>query len=205
MSEHDNIEPGKPRQLSRAESHDLGMIIKDRTKVLRAHAEEQAAVLLADFEKHMAAIHSYDDDAVWQAATERAMAVVKEAQAEIEARCAELGIPKALAPQLGATWNGRGQMALEERRRELRRVAKTQIDAMVKAAVTKIEKQSLELRTQVVAMGLLSDSARLFLESLAPVEQAMQALDFGEIERRLDGEKQARRVSHQRLYGGGLE
>ena len=33
----------QPRKLSRNETHDLSMIIKDRTKVLRAHAEEQAA------------------------------------------------------------------------------------------------------------------------------------------------------------------
>ena len=54
---------------------------------------------------------------------------------------------------------------------------------MTKAAITKIEKQALDLRTQVVGMGLLSADAKMFLESLAPVEEWMRALDFGEIER----------------------
>jgi hypothetical protein len=43
-----------PRALSRNETHDLGMIIKDRCKVLRAHAEEQAAACMADFERKLA-------------------------------------------------------------------------------------------------------------------------------------------------------
>ena len=51
-SRHDADEPS--RKLSRNETHDLSMIIKDRTKVLRAHAEEQAAACMADFERQMA-------------------------------------------------------------------------------------------------------------------------------------------------------
>ncbi len=54
---------------------------------------------------------------------------------------------------------------------------------MTKAAITKIEKQALDLHTQVVGMGLLSADAKMFLESLAPIEESMRALDFGEIER----------------------
>ena len=45
------------------------MIIKDRTKVLRAHAEEQAAACMADFEKQMATVYTFDQDEVWQKAT----------------------------------------------------------------------------------------------------------------------------------------
>ena len=85
---------------------------------------------------------------------------------------------------------------MSQRRTELRRVAKSSIEAMKLAAVTKIEKQSLELRTQVVAMGLLSAEAKMFLESLAPIEDAMRSLDFVEVERRLELEQNRRRLSH---------
>jgi len=190
------------RRLSRQETHDLSMIIKDRVKVLKAHAEEQAAVLLADFEQKLAAQYRFDQDEVWLEATKRADQVVKAAQEQIELRCIELGIPRALAPQLELSWNGRGQAKMASRRAELRLVAKTQIAAMVKAAVTKIEKQGLDLRTQVVAMGLLSPDATLFLESLAPVEAAMQALDFADIQQRLASQQQQRVLQHQGLYGG---
>ena len=70
---------------------------------------------------------------------------------------------------------------------------------MTKAAITKIEKQSLELRTQVVAMGLLSDAAKVFLESLAPVDEAMHSLDFTEIEQKLDRDQQ-QRIEHRRRF-----
>lgn len=187
------------RSLSRNETHDLSMIIKDRTKVLRAHAEEQAAHCLADFEKKLAAVYSFDQDEVWKAATDEARRVVQESQAKIAQRCEELGIPKSFAPMIGMTWQGRGENALRDRRTELRRVAKSSIEAMTKSAMTKIEKQSLDLRTQVVAMGLLSDDARVFLESLAPVEEAMRSLDFVEIEQKLDREHQ-QRISDRRRY-----
>lgn len=191
------------RKLSRQETHDLGMIIKERTKVLRAHALEQAKACMADFEKKLSTIYHYDQDEVWKRVTEDAMEVIKRAQEKIEAQAAKKGIPKDLAPQLLLGWEGRGQMKAASRRTELRRVAKAECDAMVAAAVTKIEKQSLELRTQVVAMGLLTPEASLFLESLAPVEEVMQELDFGKIETKMIEQKSSnqRRLGYGGLYG----
>lgn len=189
------------RKLSRQETHDLSMIIKDRTKVLRAHADEQAAACMADFETKMATIYKFDQDDVWKQATEEAQKVVNESQSKIAKRCKELGIPQAFAPSISASWQGRGENMLTSRRAELRRVAKASIEAMTKAAITKIEKQSLDLRAQVVGMGLLSADAKMFLESLAPIEDSMRSLDFGEIERKLDGEKQKRLADQRRLYG----
>jgi hypothetical protein len=190
------------RKLSRHETHDLSMIIKDRTKVLRAHAEEQAAACMADFEAKMATVYTFDQDEVWKKATEEARKVVEQSQDTIAKRCKELGIPTTFAPSISASWQGRGENMLAARRTELRRVAKSSIDAMAKAAITKIEKQALDLRTQVVGMGLLSANAKMFLESLAPVEESMRALDFGEIERKLEKEKQLPIADQRRLYGG---
>lgn len=177
-----------PRQLSRHETHDLSMIIKERTKVLRAYASEQAKVCMADFERKLSTIYSYDQDEVWKSATE-AMVVVAKAQERIEAQCVKRGIPKDLAPKLELGWNGRGQMRAATRRDELRRVAKAECEAMLASAVTKIERQSLDLRTQVVAMSVLTSEATLFLESLAPVEDAMGQLDFAKIETKLIEQK----------------
>lgn len=192
----------EPRQLSRNETHDLSMIIKDRTKVLKAHADEQAAACIADFERKMAANYTWDQDDIWKEATAEANKAVAAAQEIVAKRCEELGIPKTFAPRLGMTWEGRGENKVASRRSELRRVAKTSIEAMTKAAITKIEKQSLDLRTQVVGMGLLSADAKMFLESLAPVEDAMRSLDFAEIEQRLEREQQLRVEDRNRGYAG---
>lgn len=187
------------RALSRNETHDLSMIIKDRTKVLKAHADEQAAACMADFEKKLSAVFSFDQDEVWKKATEAAQKVVDESKKVIAQRCVALGIPKTFAPDIHLSWANRGENMLASRRAELRRVAKTSIEAMRKAAITRIENQSLDLRTQVVSAGLLSNEAKIFLESLAPVEEAMRNLDFHEIEVKLEGE-QRQRIEDRRRF-----
>ncbi len=193
------------RKLSRHETHDLSMIIKDRTKVLRRHAEEQAAACMADFEKKLSTIYAYDQDEIWKKATEEAMAVVAKSQEAIETRCKKLGIPKDLAPKLVLAWEGRGQMRLESRRAELRRVAKSECEAMLTAAMTRIEKQGLDLRTQVITMSVITPEATMFLESLAPVEEAMHAIDFGAIETKmLEDKRRQSQDSVRRLGYGGL-
>jgi hypothetical protein len=189
----------EPRRLRRTETHDLGMIIKDRAKVLRAHVEDQVAACVADFEKKLAASYSWDTDDTWKQAAERTQAAAEAAQQIIKERCKELGIPPTFAPRIGVHWEGRGENALSQRRTELRRVAKTSIEAMAKAAITKIEKQSLELRTQIVAMGLLTAEAKMFLESLSPIEESMRSLDFVEVEKRLEREQTEREAMRRRL------
>lgn len=181
------------RKLSRAETHDLGMIIKDRTKVLRSFVAERAAVVLADFESKMAAVYSFDQDEVWEKATAEAMKVAAESQSKIAERCKELGIPPTFAPSLTVVWHGRGENALAQRRAELRVMAKARIDAMSKAAITKIERTSLALRTQVVGMAIMSPDAKMFFESLAPIDESMHALEFRDIEVAMIESKQDRR------------
>lgn len=189
----------RPRVLSRNETHDLSMIIKDRVKVLEAHANEQAAKCLSQFEKEIAARYQFDADEVWAEAVAEAQKVVAEAQDKIAKRCEKLGIPAMFAPGLELDWRKRGENMVASRRAELRRIAQATVDAMKKAALTKIMKQSLDLRTQVVAMGLLSPDAKMFLESLAPVEDAMKGLDFAAVELTLEKEKR-RRIEDGRSY-----
>jgi hypothetical protein len=181
------------RPVSRAEAHDIGQIIKDRTKVLKAHAEEQAAACLADFERKLATEFKFDQDEVWRKATEKVAEIVHEAQGVIAKRCKELGIPPEFAPTISATWHGRGQNMLASRRSEMRRVALSEIDAMRRAVLTKIERQGLELRTQVVTRSLLTAEAKLFLESFAPIDEAMRELDFADVQRKIEADNAGRK------------
>lgn len=189
----EQMPPG--RKLARHETHDLGMIIKDRAKVLKAHIEAEKTRVLADFEGQIAAVYQFDQDDVWKAAAEKAMEVAKEAQEAVAKRCEEMGIPKTFAPALGIVWSGRGENACKDRRAELRRVAKAEVEAMAAAAIVKVERESLDLRTQVVAMGLLSDDAKTFLHTLKPVDDVMHKLDFAKVENHLVSEQSERRKS----------
>jgi hypothetical protein len=154
---------------------------------------------MAQFEKQLAANYSWDHDENWKKAAEKAQAAAEAAQEIIAQRCQELGIPKTFAPHIGVSWQGRGENMMSQRRAELRRVAKVSIEAMTAAAITKIEKQGLDLRTQIVAMGLLSAEAKMFLESLAPIEEAMTQIDFVEVEKKLEREEQQRLADRKRL------
>jgi hypothetical protein len=182
------------RKLSRNETHDLGMIVKERTKVLKSHIESEGARLLADFERQIAAKYEWDQDEVWKAAAEEALKEAQKAQEKIAARCEALGIPRTFAPGLSISWHQRGENSAKERRTELRSVAKSAVKAMMAEAAVKVEREALDLRTQIVALGLLSPDAQVFLQTLRPVEQAMHALEFGDIEKRLEALPQPQRA-----------
>jgi hypothetical protein len=199
MPERDAKTGERAARLSRSETHDLSMIIKDRAKVLKAHIEEQAARFTAEFEQQVSSVYAFDQEQIWAEATQRAQAEVAAANEKIMKHCKELGIPAQFAPGLTLSWHGRGQNMLEYRRAELRSAAKAKIAAMTRIAQTKIEQQSLDLRTQVVAMGVVSPDARLFLESLAPVTETMKALSVNDIMKELETRE---RQSPQRRIGG---
>lgn len=74
---------------------------------------------------------------------------------------------------------------------------------MKRAAVTRIRKQTVDLRTQVVSAGMLSADGKLFLESLAPIEETIKSITFKEIAAKLEGERKQRQLDHNLLYGPG--
>jgi hypothetical protein len=186
------------RKLSRAETHDLGMIIKERTKVLKQHIDSEGTRLLADFEKQIAAQFTFDQDEVWKKAAEDALEAVRAADKLIGDRCEKLGIPRTFRPGLSISWHGRGENMLKERRTELRNVAKAEVKAMMSAAAMKVEREALDLRTQVVSLGLVTDEAQAFLQTMRPVDTVMHELQFGAILAKLDSlpEPQRKRLQY---------
>lgn len=178
--------------MTKAERSELGQLIRKRERVMKAAASERSAQILAEFDRQSAAIYAYDDDDVWKKAAEAAKAAVAEAQAVVEARCKELGIPPEFAPGLSVGWYGRGQNAAAERRSELRRLAKSRVEAIEKEAATKIERLSLTAQTEVIANGLESDAARRFLESMPSLETLMPQIDAGEVKALIDAKHNKR-------------
>lgn len=192
-----------PQKLSRQEAHDLGQIIKDRARVLEASVDEQAAAQMSDFERQISTQYKFDQDVVWERAARESAQVVSVANEKIIEQCKKLGIPMAFAPKIELTWANRGQNMMASRRQELRQAAVKAVEAMKRAAITRIRKQSLDLRTQVVSAGMLSADGKLFLESLAPIEESMQSISFKEIAERLEADKKKRRLADAMLYGPG--
>ncbi len=181
--------PATEKQMTRREQQDLVTLVKKRERVMKAKATQRAAELAADFEKQLGTIYSYDQDETWKAAHEAAQKAVAQAEAQIKARCEELGIPARLAPGIHCSWYGRGENAASTRRSELRKIALSRIAALEKDAKAQIEVISLEAQTELLGGGLDSLAAKAFLNKLESVERLMPRLDA----------EQIRDASHSRL------
>lgn len=182
--------------MTKGERTELGQLIRKREKVMRAQAQERSAFLLAEFDAASAKIYHWDDDEVWQQVHADAERAVLLAQEAIEKRCHELGIPAEFAPGLSFGWHGRGHNAVSERRAELRRAAKSRIEALEREAITKIERMSLEAQTQILASGLESAAAKQFLESMPAMATLMPPIEVGEIQTLIE----VRRAERKQLW-----
>lgn len=174
-------------EITKAEATELQKLINRREKVLKQVAAARSAELMADFERQMSAIYSFDDREVWSEATRRGQAAVDQANERIAEDCAKLGIPSAFAPRLAFGWVGRGENGSKERRAELRKLAEASITAIEQRALVEIAQEALRASHEVVGLGLASQAAKLFLGELAPLERLMPALDFHSVEATLIG------------------
>lgn len=180
-------------KMTKSERTELGQLIRKRERVMKSQVVERAATMLADFENQCGSIYSFDQDEVWAKAMEEAEKAIAEANKLIAAKCKEMGIPKEFAPGVAMGWMERGQNMVASRRTELRRMAKSRIDAIAREANTKIEQISLVAQTEVIASGLESVAAREFLESMPSLDILMPSLDAGQLKQIAD----KRRVLHQ--------
>lgn len=173
-------------KMTKSERSELAQLIRKRERVMKAQASERSAVMLAEFDAQSASIYSFNDDKVWAAANASAKLAVEKARLEIAERCREMGIPPEFAPDLNMSWYSRGQNAVAARRAELRKMAKSRIDAIEAGAKTKIERLSLNAQTEIISSGLESVAALEFLERMPPIETLMPTLDVTEINHLID-------------------
>ena len=167
--------------MTKGEREALAGLARKRERLSKTAASQRSAELLADFEQQLGTAYSFDDDETWAALHAAAKEAVDTAGVEIAKRCKELGIPKNLAPGLDLRWYRRGENGSKERRTELRKMAVTRIAAMEKAARTAIESNSVEVQTELLAGGLTTDAAKIFLEEMPTAETLMPVLDATEI------------------------
>lgn len=161
------------QSMTKTERDEIGRLVRRRERYLKTEARERSTHLLAEFERHLGAVYSWDDDATWQEASRQARAAIADADAVIARRCEALGIPKEFRPSAHFGWRGRGQNGTATRRVELRAMAKTDIAAKERTAFQRIERWSLETQERLVAPALTSKAASEFLASVPPLESVM--------------------------------
>ena len=172
----------RERMTSR-ERQELMALVRRREKLAKAQADVRAAELMADFEHQMASVYSWSDDAVWAEAVRAAKEAVAEADAKVAERCRELGIPEQYRGGVEMYWSRRGQNAFAGRQTELRRVARTRIDALTKTAKHRIEKGSVAAQEHLAAGELASEEAQTILAAIPTAEELMPTLNVSEIEK----------------------
>jgi azurin len=175
--------------MTKGERDQLLSLVKKREKVMKVKAAERSATLLAEFDVQSAKIHHWDEDKVWAEVKAEAEKAIGDAQIKIAARCRELGIPVEFAPGLQMYWHGRGHNEVASRRQELRRAAKSKIEAIEKEAVSKIEALSLDAQTNIIAHGLESEAAKQFLDQMPALDKLMPPVQVTEIQALVDARR----------------
>jgi hypothetical protein len=161
--------------MTQKERDDIMRVIRERAKVAKAIVAQRKAELQADVEAKLSAKYKFDDE-LWADITRNANDVVQQADKEIAEICRQKGIPEEFRPGIALGWYGRGENALRERRAELRKVAYAKIEASGQAALVAIQKQEVELQTELIAGSLTSSAAKKHLQALPTVEQLMPPL-----------------------------
>jgi predicted nucleic acid-binding Zn ribbon protein len=117
------------------------------------------------------------EDEAWADITAAADQAVKEADAAIARICRERGIPENFRPEIHLSWWERGENACKIRRAELRKVAQTQVAAIVKEAKVEIEREQERQLTQLAVTGLTSAEATAFLGNMPSAEALLPPLE----------------------------
>jgi hypothetical protein len=121
-------------------------------------------------------------DALWADAVAIAEEYAAKANAQITARCAELGIPPKHAPGLELAWRRRSlDYENSSRRAELLKLAETRLAALKQTAKTESQRNALHAEERLILGGLQSSEAQQIYAALPSAEQLMPALSLADL------------------------
>jgi hypothetical protein len=167
--------------MTKTERDQLIKLAKLRAKQAEREAEAREKILLAEV-LNLMTTEFEANDRLWADAVVIAEEACAKANAQIAARCAELGIPAKDAPSLDLGWNPRGNaFHNRERRTELRKLAEVRLTALTKTAKAAIQDRALDVETGLIVGGLESTEAVAFANSMPTVEELMPALQLEDL------------------------
>jgi hypothetical protein len=163
-------------RMTARERSELAALLRRRAKVARTAVAHVKAERLAQFETQLATEFAAEDER-FRDLVRYASDAAQRADAELQRRCQEMGVPERFRPTLRVSWSSRGENALAERRAELRRVALARADADAKAAIEHIEASAVRAEEDLLREGLTTGAAHAFLERLPTPEALMPPLE----------------------------
>jgi hypothetical protein len=168
--------------MTRYEGERLERLCRDRERIAKAAVDARAAEIWAHFQQQLCARYDFDQDQVWKASYQRAEMIVAQAQRDIAAESKKLGILPEFAPSLILGWRDSGQNACKERRRELEKLGRAELDARTKKAKGIISLAAAEVRVKLLDGLLESDQAKAFLESMPTAADLLPQINYKELE-----------------------
>jgi hypothetical protein len=167
--------------ITKGERDQLIRVIRGRARQAEREAEARERVLLAEVQDQLTAEFDAHDQ-LWADAVKAAEEAAAKANAQVQAACADLGIPAKDAPRLDLGWSARSpEYADRNRRAELRKLAEVRLAALTKTAKTAIRSAALDAEERLILDGLQSGEARALFESMPTVEQIMPALGLDDL------------------------
>jgi hypothetical protein len=179
------------QRMTKSELDTIGRALRARVKAAKASIIALGPKLKAEFEVQLAVSYPASGDPVWKVALHEVYECYIVQQKVVEERCEELGIPKRFCPTLtppGWSDGWRTSCAdFKDYRAEMRRLAATQIDDMLKSRLAQLELDSANIQFELMSNGCVTDAAKDFMARLPSIEQLIPPLKVSEVEALVEG------------------
>ncbi|TAM62853.1 hypothetical protein [Mycobacterium sp.] len=170
-----------------AERTALLKLVARNTKIACADLDALAAAQYAEFERQMTKLWEAQELGVQQLIAEGhelLAPVLAEAKRLVDERCEAMGIVAELRPRVdGGIALGWGPERLSrERKTEIRRAAKAEIEARKRRAKTEVERARGKQETLILTGAIETAEGKAILESLPSADELLPALGVADVE-----------------------
>ncbi len=161
-------------KMTKGELDSIARALRANVKAAKATIVALGPKLKAEFEVQLSVSYPPEGDPVWQEALNTVYKAYKVQQARVEARCAELRIPKRFRPHMNPPgWSDSWRCScfdFKDLRAEMRRLAGIQIDDMLKSR-----------------LACITEAAQDFLKRLPASESMVPPIKVSDIEALIEG------------------
>lgn len=182
-------------KITKTEREELRRIVTRQYKVLRAEVDQRKAELLVEVETAIG--HRYRDrDETYARAREEVERIAREANAAISKALRDARDPAGnVVPLRDDVFTSGGvfvtihvpDIDMRDRHNE-RRVAQANVEAMVKGALLRLDREEADLHRTLAIGALESDEARAFLTSIPTVGELVSMARLAQLQQAIESE-----------------
>jgi len=174
--------------MTKGELENLLRAFRLNAKAAKTSIVNLGAKLKAEFEVQLNTFYPASGDPVWEEEYKALLGEWEKRRARVDKRSAERGIPERFRPSLQSPrWSYGDEQCYKELRPELRRLAHTQIDLMVKSRLESLDAQSAQVQLSILSHGFVTDEAKRFFSELPAIAELIPPLKMEEITGLLEG------------------